>query len=233
MKVISFSLYGNNPIYTIGCVKNAKLKKEIFKEWEMWVYHNNTVPITILDELTSLGCKLINTNKDDGFINSMWRFLPIVENGVSYFISRDGDSRISFRDETAVNEWIESDKNFHILRDHPGGHGWAINAGMWGAKGMSIPNFRQLMENFINKNPIKYDKTIDQRFLRDVIYPLVKENLLLHDEYYNYEKIGVEIKRDRSIDNFAFIGESLDENDIPRGDQRSTIIKIYSEKNGK
>ncbi len=55
MKVISFSLYGDNPIYTIGCIKNAKLKKDLFDGWEMWVYHNDTVPKNILEELLSLG----------------------------------------------------------------------------------------------------------------------------------------------------------------------------------
>jgi len=54
MKVISFSLYGDNPIYTKGCIRNAEIKKEVFKEWEMWVYHNDTVPQDILDKLIEL-----------------------------------------------------------------------------------------------------------------------------------------------------------------------------------
>jgi len=51
MRVISFSLYGDNPIYTIGCLENAKLMDKFFKGWEMWVYHNDTVPQNILNEL--------------------------------------------------------------------------------------------------------------------------------------------------------------------------------------
>ena len=58
MKVISFSLYGDNPIYTIGCIKNAKLKKDLFDGWKMWVYYNDTVPKNILDELSSLDVTL-------------------------------------------------------------------------------------------------------------------------------------------------------------------------------
>lgn len=233
MKVISFSLYGDNPIYTEGCIKNAELKKEFFKEWDMWVYYNHTVPQNILDKLIELGVKLINTNENNGFFGSLWRFNPITELDIEYFISRDCDSRISLRDEIAVNEWIESGKTFHILRDHPHGHGWPMNAGMWGAKGNSIPNFKDLMTNYLINNNRTWDKSIDQCFLRDVIHPIVKDNLFLHDEYYNYEGIGVAIKRDRAIDGFAFIGESIDENDIPRGDQRSPIINIYNvRKNG-
>lgn len=228
MRVISFSLYGNNPIYTMGCVKNARLMDKIFLGWEMWVYHNDTVPVDILDELKSLGVKLINTNEDNGFFGSIWRFRPISNKDIEYFISRDCDSRISERDETAVNEWISSEKKFHVVRDHPIGHGWVMNAGMWGAKGGSIENFDLLVSNYLLHNNRTWDKSIDQCFLRDVVHPIVVNDLFLHDEYFNYERIGQPIKRDRRIDNFAFIGESIDENDDPRGDQRSSIIGRYN-----
>jgi hypothetical protein len=227
MKVISFSLYGDNPIYTLGCINNAKLKKEFFLDWEMWVYHNDTVPSDILNQLKELDVKLINTNEENGFFGSLWRFRPIIETDVEYFISRDCDSRISKRDEVAVSEWIDSGKSFHILREHPIGHGWPMNAGMWGSKGMSIPDFDELMSQYLLSNPRTNDKSIDQCFLRDIIHPIVKNSLFLHDEYFNYEGIGTHIKRDRAIDDFAFIGESVDENDIPRGDQRSPIIMRY------
>jgi hypothetical protein len=50
-KIISFSLYGNSPMYNIGCIENAKLKKEIFKDWIMRVYYNNSVPQETISEL--------------------------------------------------------------------------------------------------------------------------------------------------------------------------------------
>jgi hypothetical protein len=230
MKVISFSLYGNNPIYTIGCIRNAILKQTIFKDWEMWVYHNDTVHQEILDRLVELNVKLINTNEDNGFFGSLWRFRTINDDDIEYFISRDCDSRISERDEVAVNEWILSGKSFHILREHPIGHGWVMNAGMWGAKGNSISNFMMLTKDYLKNNPRIDDKSIDQCFLRDIIHPIVSKDLFLHDEFFNYEGIGTNIKRDRKLDDFAFIGESVDENDKPRGDQRSSIINIYYSK---
>jgi hypothetical protein len=44
------------------------------------------------------------------------------------------------------------------------------------------------------------------------------------------EQVGIPIKRDRILDDFAFIGESVDENDIPRGDQRTPIKNLYTMK---
>jgi hypothetical protein len=227
MKVISFSLYGDNVIYTVGCIKNARLMKVHFQDWEIWVYHNDSVPSFILEELENLNVHLINTHENNGFLGSLWRFRPIMDPKVKYFISRDCDSRISLRDEIAVNEWIESGKSFHIIREHPIGHGWVINAGMWGAKGGSIPNFSELMNSYLQKNNRTGDKTVDQCFLRDIIHPIVVNDLFLHDEFFNYEGIGTHIKRDRNLDDFAFIGESVDENNFPRGDQRTSIRQRF------
>jgi protein O-GlcNAc transferase len=230
MKVVSFSLYGENPIYCAGCIKNAILKKSIFKDWEMWVYHNDTVPKSVLEDLEKLNVKLINTNEFNDFFGSLWRFRVMDTDNIEFFISRDCDSRISERDEVAVQEWIESGKSFHIIREHPIGHTWPINAGMWGAKGGSIPNLRGHINNYLLENPRFYDKTIDQCFLSDIIYAIALKDVFLHDEYYNPEGFGTNIKRDRVIDNFAFIGESVDENDEPRGDQRTPIKNMYNSK---
>lgn len=228
MNVVSFSLYGSDLLYNMGAIKNSELMKDIFPDWEMWVYHDNTVPQQILDILNNNGVKLISSSSR-GFYRSMWRFLPCGDESVDYFISRDADSRISLRDKAAVDEWIESGVNYHIIRDHPVGHSWVINAGMWGSKG-GILDIDGMIRNFSNNPNNKY---VDQIFLREVIYPLTEGSRFIHDEYFKYE--GDEcykIKRDRKLDNFAFIGESIDSDDQSRytstpGDQRKTIIENY------
>lgn len=52
-KVISFSLYGDNPKYTIGAIKNVdlQLNQKIYKDWIFRFYVNNSVPKKIIDEL--------------------------------------------------------------------------------------------------------------------------------------------------------------------------------------
>lgn len=239
-KIISFSLYGDNKKYTLGCVKNVELAKLYFKDWIVRVYYNTTVPEDIIKKLKKPNTEIIDTKENKKFINSLWRFKPLEELDVDFFISRDCDSRLSERDFAAVSEWIESGKDFHIIRDHPIGHGWPINAGMWGSKGGSFLNYTQSLNDYLKLHekgapnfpngtrPIpEDDKAIDQCFLRDVIYPIAQKNSLIHDEYYNYEGNCVKIKRDRKIDNFAFIGESILEDDSPNGDQRTPIIQRY------
>ena len=61
-----------------------------------------------------------------------WRFYPI-ESDIDIMLSRDVDSRITEREMNLVNQWIESDKTFHIIRDHMG-HKIEILGGTWGCK---------------------------------------------------------------------------------------------------
>lgn len=227
MKVISFSLYGDNPKYTIGAIKNSELKEKFYPNWEMRVYHNDSVPNYILSQLEDNNVVLINTKVDQKVCNAMWRFAPASEEGVEYFISRDCDSRLFERDVTSVEEWLESGKNFHIIRDHPGGHAWEISAGMWGCRGGFIENIQEKMDRYIKTSSWITDRAVDQRFLQEIIYPQAITSLFLHDEYFNYEGIGVPIKRDRKLDNFAFIGEPFDENDNQLSNHRDMIIQRY------
>ena len=229
-KVISFSLYGNDPIYTIGCVRNAEIKNDIMSDWEMWVYHDYSVSQDILTKLETLGVKLIQPDLDDVF-GRIWRFFPSSEPDVDYFISRDTDSRLSMRDVVSTEEWINSGKNFHIGREHPVGHHWLMNAGMWGCKKDSINDIKKLIMEFADGSPHLYNKFFDQYFLEVIIYPLTKDNSMIHAEFCNIEGTSVDIKRDRALDDFAFIGESVDQYDNPRGDQRSPIIHFYNQKN--
>lgn len=226
MKVISFSLWGDNPKYTIGAIKNSLLKNKFYPEWEMRVYHDDSVPSYILEELKGNNVKLVERDNQN-HSNAMWRFSPASEEGVECFISRDCDSRLFERDVVAVEEWLASDKQFHIIRDHPGGHAWEISAGMWGCKSGFIQNIDEKMQQYISTSHWISDRAVDQRFLQEIIYTQAITSLFLHDEYFNYEGIGTPIKRDRKLDNFAFIGEPFDENDKQLSNHRDMIIQRY------
>ena len=227
MRVLSFSLYGDNPKYTIGAIKNSEVREEFYPDWQMRVYHNDSVPNYVLEQLEANNVVLINTKVDQNVCNAMWRFAPASEEGVEYFISRDCDSRIFERDVAAVEEWIASGKDFHIIRDHPGGHAWEISAGMWGAKGGFIENIKEKMDHYIQTSSWVTDRAVDQRFLQEIIYPQALTSLFVNDEYFNYEGIGTPIKRDRKLDDFAFIGEPFDENDNQLANHRDMIIQRY------
>jgi len=209
MRYISYSLWGDNELYNIGMVKNAEQVPEIYPDWQMIVYYDNSVPTETLNILENLNVKLVNV---DGHTHGMfWRFFASDLVDCEYAIFRDGDSRLSIREKMAVDEWIESGKTIHVMRDHPahqipyGNNGLGILGGMWGIKGNTIP-MKDSIENFSKNKTMGYG--IDQTFLK-TIYNVFENDRCTHDDFF--EKKPFPIKRE----NGRFIGERMNVNDEP------------------
>jgi protein O-GlcNAc transferase len=180
MKVISFSLWGTDPIYTVGAVNNAKLAQKIYPDWECWFYVGKSCPPEITQQLKEQPNTKVIEMKEEGSWNGMfWRFSPASDPKVDVIISRDTDCRLDEREKFAVEEWLASGKSFHIMRDHPF-HKTEILGGMWGVRGDILKDMDYLIE--------KYHKgdfwQVDQNFLREHIYPMVKEDCYVHDEFF-------------------------------------------------
>ena len=61
------------------------------------------------------------------------RFLPLLDPRVEVVVSRDLDSRITAREQAAVEDWLETGLTFHVMRDNPH-HAALVLAGLWGAR---------------------------------------------------------------------------------------------------
>ena len=185
-KVISFSLWGNNPTYNIGAIKNAELAKEFYPDFECWFYiHQETVPEDTIKKLQEFNnTKIIFKSGDLNKIKPMmWRFESIDDPEVEIMLSRDTDSRFLLREKLAVNEWLNSTNLFHIMRDHPH-HNFVILGGMFGSKKIpQLPSWSNVMKNFIQEG----DRNYDQNFLRDYIYPIIKNNSTIHASCHKME----------------------------------------------
>lgn len=212
-KVISYALYGENPIYCHGAIINAKEKKSTYgSDWETWFYVYCDVPKVYLDELNKYADKIIPIDNDFYIKHGMfWRFLPILDNTVEYLIVRDLDSRITQKEISCVNEWIKSNKNFHIIRDGIT-HQMPFMGGVIGFKNPLPFDFKKLLDD--NKhfwNNSIYNK--DQLFLAHCIYPLTVNNRIVHDTFNHYELDGF----NRLECTERFIGEKILANGQPDG----------------
>jgi hypothetical protein len=186
-KIISFCLYGNKDLYCLGLIENIDIINQKYNNWKIYIYYNN-IPEEILD---------IIKNKDNTYLfqcvhngynweGMFWRFYPLESNNIDIFISRDADSRITDREMDLVNKWIESNKSFHIIRDHEY-HRTEILGGTFG---VNIKLFHNLIKNFKGidfykeKYYLLYDKNIDKQpdqiFLQEIIYPIIKNDNLTH-----------------------------------------------------
>ncbi len=222
-KVLSFSLWGNNLMYCAGAILNALIAKQIYPNYECWYYiHQESVPEEIIQRLSELdNTKIIIKNGD---INKckpmMWRFEAIDDPEVEIMLSRDTDTRILLREKMAVDEWLKTDKKFHIMRDHPH-HCAVIQAGMFGTKKLeAIPCWTELINNY---SPKQNYKCSDQDFLQDIIYPIIVNSSVKHCSFNKYEMDAIDFPINYTED-YNFVGEYV-HHDNSRPQQHINILK--------
>jgi len=225
MNYISYSLWGNDKIYLTGMAVNIELAKRFYPSWQTIVYHDNSVPAEIIADLKLLGALTLEVT--DGNYGMFWRFYAADLPDCNHVIFRDSDSRLSQREKMAVNEWIMSNNALHVMRDHPyhqdpiGGIPHFILGGMWGIKG-KLFEMKDLINLYHRDRKLNYGS--DQIFLNEVYYRL-KTSVTIHDEFFSNKAFP--IKRD----GYRFIGERIDENEQPVGEDWKVIRAYYRNKN--
>src|SRR5688572_18047014 len=121
-KIISFSLWGDNPKYTTGAIANAELAQQFYPDWQCRFYigqhSKGLVDYNMLWQYPNVELVPM-TDGYEGWRGMFARFLPASESDVDVFISRDCDSRLSAREAAAVEQWIKSPCLVHSMADHP------------------------------------------------------------------------------------------------------------------
>ena len=216
-KIISFCVYGNAPIFLIGAIRNAELAQKIYPDW-VCRFYIFTEAFSIKEDLEKFpNVETVCIGREGGAYSMLYRFLPLEEENIEYFISRDTDSRLSFREKESVDKWIESGKTFHIMKDHPY-HitpEFPILGGMWGSKGGIIKDIRSYMSQICQN--LSDEHGLDQKFLYNLYHKHALNDHLTHnpDEFpspRNYER-----------DNIYFVGQVIDENEKFGGNWKNDL----------
>ena len=216
MKIISYALWGNNPKYTIGAIRNVESALDFYPSWLCRFYCSQNVPNDIIEKLKFFpNTQIIQTKEHADWKYSVNRFLPMSEEGVERMISRDTDSRFSIREVDAVNEWINHDTVGHIMKDHPFHGTFPILAGMFGMKGGVVKNIRALL-GLMQQVPEQYH--YDQIFLQNYIWPFMDNNVTIHDEFF----LNKPFPTKRNIN--QYIGQPFDENELPCFPEHAKLI---------
>ena len=200
-KVISYSLYNNNPAFQVGAVINVVEARRVYPDWRCRFY--TTDDDIICKQLEYLGAEIVRM--DDWREGHMfWRFLAVDDSDIC--IIRDADSVVSEREAGAVEEWLggawsmagrepqwkegvlKGQKlKWHMMHDHNKHLGQAMMGGMWGCRndvpGPSLSKpIRELMDDWVasKRGNGFVGRQQDQNFLREVVYPVAKESLYTH-----------------------------------------------------
>lgn len=178
-KLITFSLYGQQPKYSYGMISNVEIAKTIYPDWICRIYYGDSVPNEIIDKLkTYPNVELVLMPEGPEHIfPMMWRFLAIDEEDVEVMISRDADARLSYREKVCVDIFMNSDKLLHSIRDNLSHNN--IMGGMWGIKKNDRIKMNELSKDWEGHY---YDS--DQKFLREKLVPIFQETYLIHCSTY-------------------------------------------------
>lgn len=198
-KVVSFCIFGNDRKYTEGLLENLKIIKKELPEFVTWIYVGSDVGTEHIEEYKKYNIKLIYP-EEQGMKLTVYRIFPIDNENVEIVFVRNVDSRINDRDLWCMNQFIKSDKLFHIIRDNILHKQRRICGGLFGIKKRAI-NIK--LEEEYNNDGI-YDS--DGFFLEQFIYPLIKNNILIHSDIIAFNDENYPIYIDVKNNGYNFVG---------------------------
>lgn len=185
MNSISFSIWGTNPRYLRGALRNALLIPELYPGWRARFHFDDSLPEEFIALLQGLGAEMQPMPAGQSLRQKLcWRFLVANDPGVGRFLVRDCDSVVSQREVRAVEHWLSSDSWFHVMRDW-WSHTDPILAGLWGGISGVLPDLQPMLTGY---TPSALETAnVDQWFLRDVLWGSIRPHALIHDRCYRSE----------------------------------------------
>lgn len=183
-QIIAFSLWGQDTLYYHGALLNALLTPLIYPGWCCRFYCDASVSNAFQDKLKQLGAEVAEMQTPcKTFEGLFWRFLVADDPTVDRYLIRDCDCVVNVRERAAVADWIQSGQPFHLMRDFYS-HSELILAGLWGGIQGALPPMVPMINAYLKV--VDAERTIDQRFLRHLIWPYVKDQHLAHDGQFGF-----------------------------------------------
>lgn len=177
--LVSFSLFGSdqNDIYKAGALINARMYGQHRAEVICRFYVGHRVLKWATENLADLpNVQVVDySHKPENQLATLWRYDALEDTNYDYYMFRDTDSRPIARERAAVDEWLESDQSFHVMRDHPY-HCVPMMAGLWGVKG---PKAALLTKFFQIKHQRAFYQ-VDQMFLKATVWRWARADVLSH-----------------------------------------------------
>lgn len=181
--VIAFSVWGRQPRYLRGALRNLLVAPGLFPGWTLRFSVDDTVPAGFVALLRDLGAEVDERPSGAPLREKLcWRFDVANDPSVGYFLVRDTDSVLSAREAQVVSDWLDGSAHFHLIRDW-WTHTDLILAGMWGGVAGVLPPLKPLLDGY--NSSLLETPNIDQWFLRDRVWPLVRPSLCQHDRLFD------------------------------------------------
>jgi hypothetical protein len=208
-RVMSFCIFGDNPKYCLGMIKNLEQISKIFLDFETWIYVGKDVPKEYIEKYKTFNnIKIIQTDIT-GLRLTTYRLFPLDNPFVELLIVRDADSRFGHRDIWCINNFLNTDYCVFSVRDHPW-HGEPLMLFLTGFRKLQEINIQKGFKEFYkNKNGnLDYYQT-DQEFAKEYIYNKYQSKTIVYTEFIKIE------------------GENVSKIDVPRIDDTDFCGNVY------
>lgn len=184
--VISFSLYGDDERRIRMAVLNARAARFLYPGWTCHFHTDDTVPAPVVQALGGEGARVLKVQglPADPY-GPFWRFLIADEQGVDRYIVRDTSALLNLRECVAVQEWVRSDRHFHVMRDHFD-HAELILPGLWGGVRGALPPIGLWAQRYLAGRSGAAGLDPGQAFLRDQLWPIMRASVLTHDSQFAF-----------------------------------------------
>lgn len=218
---VSFSLFGTDPLYQLGAIRNAEMYHEKRPNWDLRFYIGHSIDSDTRVELLKANprARIVEVDERENAASTWWRMRALLDfEPPPTLLFRDVDSRPCARELAAVDEWLAQDLLYaHALRDHEY-HGAVILAGLWGLKG---PGIMPVASKLRPKIPDFW--TTDQIELQMKVFPMVRRHLMAHiGSSHIYEKPAQRRPFRVPRDPGGFVGQGFNGDETPRSPEHVT-----------
>jgi hypothetical protein len=185
MKLISFALFGADPKYRRGMLDNVRAASTFFPGWKLLIYCDRVNHDALMQEDLGPDAEVV--------------------------LFRDADSIFTSREQAAVTEWLASDKDTHIIRDHPY-HKSPVMGGLLGVRGAAMQRLAALAKDRMSSHRLT-EYGDDQVFLTRDFYPKAIRSALVHTNCVRYfpeytRPLPPDLPGEHFIGAYAFLTEA-------------------------
>jgi hypothetical protein len=189
---IYFTLDPRVPDESLGIIENLKAMPTVYPRWKAKVITLSPIEQMLRDIIELQGAEIFEHPASHVVQSpSLVSFLYAAQSGPNHrFLIRSPYCRIGKREAAAVDQWLASNAQFHVIRDHPAEHDTPIVPHLWGAVHARVNTLPikivQTLESFFKgaSREIFDPSTMVERVLAEVVWPRAKHwGVLRHDPH--------------------------------------------------
>ena len=104
-RIISYCLFGSDPSNIEGAFANTKIASQIFPEWIVRIYYDDTVPSEAIETIKSDNLQMVKiTTKKPFEPKEIWNLFIASDPCLERYLIRNIDSRLTEREKAAVDQ---------------------------------------------------------------------------------------------------------------------------------